>query len=100
MKFKLTHDEFMALHDMFQQVCHKYQAQDFWDKLLHVISTVIFMKLYKMAIIRKASYNLKLSECEALGFYLLTHDHKQNDASFLGNLLNSINMIIHQKFTI
>lgn len=100
MKLKLTHDEFIALHDMFRDISHKYMAQDFWDKLLHVLSTTLFLKMYKMAVYKKPKYTLKLSEEECISFYLLTHDHKLDDASFLGNMLNRINATIHQKFTV
>lgn len=100
MKLKLKHDEFIALHDMFRDISHKYGAQDFWDKLLHVISTNVFLKMYKMAVYKKPKYTLKLSEPEAIAFWILTNDHKLGDSTFLGNLLNTINYSIHQTYTV
>lgn len=100
MKLKLTYDQFMALHDLFRDVSHKYGAQDFWDKLLHIHTTTIFKRMYQLAINKKPKYTLSLSDEQAIAFWLLTHDHKQPDASFLGNLLNTINNSIHQKYTV
>jgi len=98
MKLKLTNQEFMALYLIMQQLNHKYVCHDMEDKLFHVLLTGIYMKLHKISIINKAKYSVKLSEAEAISFWVILHDHILSNESFEGNLINTINNSIHQKF--
>ena len=98
MKLKLSHQEFTALYLLLQHINDKYACVDMEDKLLHVLLTSTYIKLHKVSIIKKPKYSVKLSEAEAMAFWICTHDHGLNESSFEGNLLNSINNSIHQKY--
>jgi nitrate/nitrite-specific signal transduction histidine kinase len=97
-KLKLTYQEFDALYRIFQQLCQKYACQDMIDKLLHVLMTSIFIKLHTMSVIKKEKYSVKMSEAEAIAFWEVLSDHKLDNETFEGNLLNIICQAIHQKF--
>ena len=98
MKLKLTYQEFMALYLIMQQLNHKHECRDMDDKLFHVILTGIFIKLHRLSVIKKPKYSVKLTEAEALCFWITLQKHGLAEASFEGNLINTINNSIHQKF--
>jgi hypothetical protein len=98
MKLKLTRQEFLALYNIMQTLNQKYACQDMQDKLFHVIMTRIFIKLHKISVIVKSECRVKLSEEEAIAFWIIFNDNGLDQASFEGNLLNTINNHIHQKF--
>lgn len=98
MKLKLTKQEFLALYQLLQQLNHKYICQDMEDKLFHILLTSLFIRLHRISVISKPKYSVKISEAEAIAFWVCTHDNKMPESSFEGNLINTINNSIHQKF--
>lgn len=100
MKLKLTKQEFMALYQLLQQLNHKYVCQDMEDKLYHILLTSLFIRFHKVSIIIKPQYSIKIAEAEAIALWVCTHDNKMPESSFEGNLLNTINNSIHQRFSL
>ena len=100
MKLKLTHAELMALYNLLQAMNEKWVCDDMEDKLLHVLLTGIFIKLHKTVIIRKEKYGIKLTEAEAMAFYICFQRHSLGFSDYTGNLVNQINNSIHQKFAV
>jgi len=100
MKLKLTAQQFAALYNIVSAVGHKYQCADMWDKLLYVSITSLYMKLYKMAVIKKPKYTIRLTDQEAISFFIMYEDHNLPAASFEGNLITSITSSIHEKFIV
>lgn len=98
MKMKLTHSEFMELFNLFQDVAYAEAPKDMLKKLLYCHQVRIYTKLYNKAILKRKEYTLKLTEEEAIEFYLFWSNHTFAPASFVGNILNQANAKIHRLF--
>ena len=100
MKLKLSNTEMMLLYELLTAMHNKFVCEDMGDKLLHVLLTCIYMKLHKISIIKKPEYRVKISEAEAMAFYISLERHNLGFGHSTGNLINKINNEIHQKFSI
>lgn len=100
MKLKLSNAELitlMALIELNIQDYKQVDMNDFEAKLYRCIFEELKIKLYQLAIIKKAHYCFKLKPHWMLAIY---NDFKNNtdNVSFAGNLINSICNKIHQQF--
>jgi len=100
MTLKLTYQQFTALLNVFQTLQNKATLEDMWEKLLHIELTEVYQKLYQQNIFVKKKYSVKLKPAQCIAFYIVLHEHNLPTGSLEGNLLNSINATIHQKFSI
>lgn len=99
MKLKLKQIEFLALYGILMKLTSKEACADMDDKLLHVLLTSIYIKLHRISIIRKPKYSIKMTEAEAMGFWISFNRHNLPHESFEGNLITTICNSIHQKFS-
>jgi hypothetical protein len=100
MNLKLTSQQLNALLHLLTIVVDKHQSKDMWDKLLRIELTTLHLKFAKQALVKKISYRLKISEAEAVAFWLTFSDHNLPTDSFEGNLIDILNNNIHQKVAV
>jgi len=100
MRLKLTNTELVTLMALININIEDYKhvdVNDFEAKLYRCIFEEIKIKLYQIAIIKRAHYSIKLKPHWMLAIY---NDFKNNtdNVSFAGNLINTICNKIHQQF--
>jgi hypothetical protein len=98
MTLKLTRIQFLALYNLYLNVVLKDVALTMHDKLTLTMMVRVYQKLYKKAMENKPKYRIKLTEEEAIAFWIYWQGHTFSPSSFEGNLLTTIINSIDQKF--
>lgn len=100
MKLKLTYIQFMALYAILKTVAIAEMPDGIEARRDQTIIVAIYQKLYAKAFERKMSYSIKLQPHEAMTFYIYFSLHDFPNSTLEGNILNTINNSIHQKFAV
>lgn len=98
MKLKLTSSQFVALYIICHSYLQSYLPSDMENKLLHVLLTKFFRRIYNMSFEKKKKYSLTMKPEEAMAFWLAHNNHEHEMTSQEGNLLTMICNQIHQRF--
>ncbi len=98
MKIKLTYQQFNCLYSIVEAVITDDAEYSMMQKLLLSVLVGVYKKMYVRAIERKTAYCLKLSDSEAIAFWMLFNRNTYAVDSFEGNLLQTINNQIHKKY--
>lgn len=99
MKVKLSYHQFTALYAIVGAALAADNSNyNMMQKMFLCLMADVYKKLYVKAIERKTSYTLKFKDAEAIAFWMLFNRHDYGNTSFEGNLLDTINFSIHQKY--
>lgn len=98
MKLKLTSSQFATLFSVCNAKLQEELPVDMHEKLVHVLLTKLFKRLYNLSFEKKSKYSLTLKPEEALAFWLTFNAHDFGYASHAGNLLTTICNLIHQRY--
>lgn len=99
MKLKLSHAQMMCLFNLLSKVPNEEHADAWYDKLVQILVLRIYTKFRKAECEVRIKYSIKLTEEEAIAFFLYYGGHEYPTTTFAGNMINSIRNTIHQKFT-
>lgn len=100
MKMKLTYIQFMALYGILKTIAVSVMPSDIEARRDHVIILCIYQKFYAKAWEKKKKYSISLKPHEAMTWFIYFSVHNLDNATLEGNVLNTINNIIHQKFAV
>lgn len=98
MRLKLTHSEFEGIYNILSVVIASYKPKEVYGRLLYAIALSMYTKFYGKAIVKNKQYSIKLSDIESLAFYELFSDHNLRRGSHEANLVDKINLQIHQQY--
>lgn len=98
MKLKLSRAQMMCLFELLGQVPVEEKADEWYDKLTQMLVLRMYTKFRKAECEVKIKYSIKISEEEAIAFFLHYATHDYPATSLTGHMINSIRNKIHQQF--
>jgi hypothetical protein len=107
MNLKLTNKQFFKLYDLLEETVLRIRPTGISGHLYHSVLIGVYKKFYSKAFYRDLKkYSVNLTDEEACAWYLffssieIPVDADKHEQVFKTSLLQTINLNIHQKFSV